>query len=145
MTDHNDEVIRALAICDKINLKYRLSAGREFSKNIAFIRDLIRRQSVEIKSLPAFAELAKMADTAKIAHNVAIKEFAERLKEEMNNLSRMEYHGEPYFLVSKSFIDKLVEELTRRCPECKHFVGCETACGGVPCKLYVEVKQNEKS
>ena len=40
-----------------------------------------------------------------------IDEFAKRLKEEMNNLSRMEYHCDPYFLVSKAFIDKIAEKM----------------------------------
>ncbi len=46
------------------------------------------------------------------AKSEAIKEFAERAKEKMNNLSRMEYNFTPYFLVSKSFIDNLVKEMT---------------------------------
>ena len=40
-----------------------------------------------------------------------IDEFANRVKEKMNNLSRMEYDCVPYFLVSKSFIDKIAEEM----------------------------------
>lgn len=40
-----------------------------------------------------------------------IDEFANRLKEKMNDLSRMEYNCVPYFLVSKSFINKIAEEM----------------------------------
>ena len=40
-----------------------------------------------------------------------IDEFVKMLKEEMNNLSRMEYHCDPYFLVSEAFIDKIAEEM----------------------------------
>ena len=43
----------------------------------------------------------------------AIKEFAERAKEKMQNLARMEYgNDEIYFLIGKSFIDNLVKEMT---------------------------------
>lgn len=27
---------------------------------------------------------------------------------------------------------------TKECPDCKYFVGCERACGGVPCGRYME-------
>jgi hypothetical protein len=43
--------------------------------------------------------------------SVVIDEFAKRLKEKMNDLSRMEYNCVPYFLVSKSFIDKIAAEM----------------------------------
>lgn len=47
----------------------------------------------------------------KTARSEAINELVERLKKEMNDLSRMEYFGQPYFLVSKSFIDKIAEDM----------------------------------
>ena len=40
-----------------------------------------------------------------------IDEFAQMLKEEMNYLSRMEYHCDPYFLVSKAFVDKIAKQM----------------------------------
>ena len=40
-----------------------------------------------------------------------IDEFAELLKKEMNNLSRMEYHCDPYFLVSKDFVDRIAAKM----------------------------------
>lgn len=43
--------------------------------------------------------------------SAVIDEFAKRLKEKMNDLSRMEYNCVPYFLVSKSFIDKIAAEM----------------------------------
>lgn len=43
--------------------------------------------------------------------SAVIDEFANRLKEKMNDLSRMEYNCVPYFLVSKSFIDKIAAEM----------------------------------
>jgi vacuolar-type H+-ATPase subunit E/Vma4 len=42
---------------------------------------------------------------------VVIDEFAKRLKEKMDDLSRMEYNDEPCFLVRKAFIDKIAEEM----------------------------------
>lgn len=47
--------------------------------------------------------------------NEVIREFAERAKEKMNNLARMEYGSdEIYFLIGKSFIDNLVKEMTEK-------------------------------
>ena len=40
-----------------------------------------------------------------------IDEFTELLKKEMNNLSRMEYHCDPYFLVSKDFVDRIAAKM----------------------------------
>jgi hypothetical protein len=40
-----------------------------------------------------------------------VDEFAKMLKEEMNNLSRMEYHCDPYFLVSKAFVDRIAAKM----------------------------------
>lgn len=62
------------------------------------IDDILDRQPLLVE----WAEKYAKAD--------AIKEFAELVKAEMDNLSRMDYHCEPYFLVSKSFIDNLVKE-----------------------------------
>lgn len=55
--------------------------------------------------------LLKCDDLIVSIRSQTINEFAERLKEKMNNLSRMEYDGTPYFLVSKSFIGKAAEEM----------------------------------
>lgn len=43
--------------------------------------------------------------------SAVIDEFAERLKEKMDDLARMKYNDEPYFLVSKAFIDKIAAEM----------------------------------
>ena len=43
----------------------------------------------------------------------AIKKFAERAKEKMQNLARMQYGSdEIYFLIGESFIDSIAKELT---------------------------------
>ena len=34
--------------------------------------------------------------------------------------------------------------LPKECPTCKHFVGCEQACGGSPCEEHTEVSENAK-
>lgn len=42
----------------------------------------------------------------------AYKEFAERLKEEMQNVARMESEsGEIYFLISEQFVDNFLKEM----------------------------------
>lgn len=96
--------------------------------------DLIKRQSedidrlIEINSHNVVAQYEIKAE--------AIKGFAERLKEELTTGAAVMRMGALYI------IDSLVEEMTRRCPNCKHFVGCETACGGVPCDGYTEGDTN---
>ena len=56
----------------------------------------------------------------------AIKEFAERLKEYFTNFNLQDQ------------IDCLAKEMTspQECPDCKHFVGCETATKGSICNIY---------
>lgn len=42
----------------------------------------------------------------------AIKEFAERLKDNINDIPRMEYgSGDLYYLIGKDFVDNLVKEM----------------------------------
>lgn len=40
------------------------------------------------------------------------------------------------FIINYQF--RVTPLMTRQCPNCKYFVGCEAACGGVPCELYDE-------
>ena len=40
-----------------------------------------------------------------------VRKMQERLKKKMNDLSRIEYGGVPYSLVSKSFIDQIAKEM----------------------------------
>lgn len=47
----------------------------------------------------------------------AIRAFAERLKEKMQDLARMEYGDEFYFLVGESFIDNTANEMTEGATE----------------------------
>ena len=73
---------------------------------------LINRQKAEIERLTvnmnAFA-LGMKAEKERA--DGIVDTFAERMKEKMKDLSRMEYDCVPYFLVSKSFIDKTAEEM----------------------------------
>ena len=48
----------------------------------------------------------------KSARAEAVKEFAERLKEECGNVARMEFGGFTYFCVGYEFFDNLVKEFT---------------------------------
>lgn len=43
--------------------------------------------------------------------NAVIDEFAERLKKEMENLTRMVYSDKTIYLVDKSLIDRIAEEM----------------------------------
>lgn len=43
--------------------------------------------------------------------SVVIDDFAERLKEKMDDLIRVERDGYTYFVVGKAFIDKIAEEM----------------------------------
>lgn len=95
--------------------------------------DLIKRQSEDIDRL---IEINSHNVVAKYEIKAeALKEFAMRLKLKF----RIKYtHSKP----CEDLIDNLLKEMTRRCPNCKHFVGCEAACGGVPCDGYTEGDTN---
>ena len=41
----------------------------------------------------------------------AIKEFAERMKEKMNDVARCSFDGRPYFLISTYLVDEIVKEM----------------------------------
>lgn len=153
MTDHkytDDEVIRALECCavDPNSGKFsdckncplddkRTSYCFEFEiQKLAL--DLINRQRAEI------AEYQKHIDQDIIyVHQVkaeAVKEFAERIKREC-------LIDRGYEILQAGTINNLVKEFTeseKSCPDCKYFVGCEAACGGVPCDSYTEGDTNAK-
>ena len=47
--------------------------------------------------------------------NEVIKEFAERIKEKMQDVARVQRSGgEIYFLIGESFIDNIAKELTEK-------------------------------
>lgn len=80
--------------------------NREIAQDCCGIEKLIAAG----KSLPdAYAEALYNEGYRK--QSAVIDEFAKRLKEKMNDLSRMEYNCVPYSLVSKSFIDKIAAEM----------------------------------
>lgn len=66
--------------------------------------DLINRQK---------AEVAFWMDAAANAKKEAVKEFAERVKAEMNNVARWTMHGDDneYFIIGKPFIDQIAKEM----------------------------------
>jgi hypothetical protein len=72
-----------------------------------FPQDVVYTEAVSIAK--QILEAAPAADVS--PKSEVIDEFAKRLKEKMNGLSRMEYNCVPYFLVSKSFIDKIAAEM----------------------------------
>lgn len=96
-----------------------------------------RDLEVELKAMRGAANSYKMHyENAKAE---AVKEFAERVKESLDDFFHTD---EDATLDTADMIDDLVKEMTRRCPYCKHFVGCEMACGGVPCDEYTEGDTN---
>lgn len=79
--------------------------------------DLINRQKAEIERLTinmnAFGlGMKREKERADNARAEAVKEFAERLKEECGNVARMEFGGFTYFCVGFEFFDNLVKEFT---------------------------------
>lgn len=125
MTEHkftDEEVIKALHICE--NYAGCCSEYCPMIKDndcrqhlMKQAKDLINRQkellALSEKGLKLGVNISENWERAyKTAKAEAIKEFAERLKEEMKNLARMEYDCTPYFLVSNSFIDHITKELT---------------------------------
>ena len=163
----DEEVIRALGCCndniskgcddcpfDGVGYEYDCSCVDKL--NEATI-DLINRQRAEIESLsqnnistkyPNCVLCSKgviftksLEDYDKLIGDIsadAVKEFAERLKQNLD-ISVCGYSSEEVTYTVELTIDNLVKEFTedeKSCPDCKYFVGCETACGGVPCDLY---------
>lgn len=63
------------------------------------------------KNFATFTAIENLYNANYRRQNEVIDEFAKLLKEEMNNLSRMEYHCAPYFLVSKDFVDKIAAKM----------------------------------
>lgn len=112
MTEHkftDDEIIRALECCSgNGNCKdcpYD-KTGCEFEKDAL---DLINRQKAEIERLRKYDEERDIRLHARLKENAraeAIKEFAERLKEQANRNDLI------YYRVDDTDIDKLVKEMT---------------------------------
>jgi hypothetical protein len=71
------------------------------------------QKDVEIEQLKAENERLQKynTDVAYKHYNDGIKEFAERLKESMSTIARMEFGGNVYFCVGYGVIDNLVKEM----------------------------------
>ena len=146
MTEHkftDEQIIKALETCtadsggcDECCCRY-LECSDCVNALCADALALIKRQSEDIDRLIEINTHNIVSQNEIKAE--AIKEFAERLKE------RHYFHASCVgncYQMSGNNIDNLVKEMTRRCPDCKHFVGCEAACGGVPCDGYTEGDTN---
>jgi D-mannonate dehydratase len=70
--------------------------------------DLLNRQQAEIERLKYNLEavLNERAD-----HSEAIKEFAERLKKQMKDLTSWQAGSHTYYVIGTEFIDNLVKEM----------------------------------
>ena len=128
MTDHkytDEEVIRALDICDKLDFFGGQRAGRElwftkpvevqnadimkFAEDIAFVKEIINRQRAEIEKWQLAYDCADSAlRELSVTRSEAIKEFAERLKVYKQ---KPEFPWDEWF-VTETDIDELVKIMT---------------------------------
>lgn len=89
-------------------------------KAILHLVETIDRQQAEVERLDKLViekhkEINRLDKYIQYTKNEAYKEFAARVNEKLQNLARMHMqHGsdEIYFLVSESFIDNVLKELT---------------------------------
>ena len=95
------------------NIEYDavVSAVDNSTKEFLKLHDDYQAQNGEIERLRKALDEYEETSGLKQAKAEVVDEFAKRLKEKMNDLSRLEYDCVPYFLVSKSFINKIAEEM----------------------------------
>lgn len=85
--------------------------------------DIAERQKAEIERLKATVDVAEKHVTPfffmsafdkhiEKAKADAVKEFAERLKQEMEDFARIDFNGSTYYGIGLHHIDSLVEEFT---------------------------------
>lgn len=94
--------------------------GTGIFDEVDFVTAWNRRASDEVERWKAYNENLKAAnahvlgtlqDEIEKAKQETIKEFAERLKYEMQNIARVEIDGKIYFLVGEPFIDDIAEAM----------------------------------
>ena len=87
---------------------------------------IINRQKEEIERWQKFGytvgelardrkeEIGRLKKEKETARSEAIKEFAERLKAEMDTVARWQMHGDEneYFIIGKPLVDRIAKELT---------------------------------
>ena len=111
-----EELVKALECCkhnagncpDHCPLRYDVECTNTIASNAL---DLINRQKAEIEELREIVFMDR-TEAIKRLKAEAVKEFAERLKEECGNVARMEFGGFTYFCVGFEFFDNLVKEFT---------------------------------
>ena len=99
-------------ICDELTEKLNGAiAGQEtLQKTLAEKNAEIEKLQADNSSMQS--TLAKMSVGVEQAKAEAIKEFEEKLKDNMNDIPGMEYgSGDLYYLISKDFVDNLVKEM----------------------------------
>lgn len=64
----------------------------------------------DIERLKGWQDLLK-AEKHSLIKAEAIKEFAEKIKERMKDLARVDFDGEFYYLISEPFVDNLVKKM----------------------------------
>ena len=128
MTDN--EIVKALECCanayDCPDCPFEDDCG-SMQKLSTFVVDLINSQKAEIERLNVAVKakdvklntgdyaleksVSALVNAIKTAKSEAIKEFAERLKTKMNDMSRVAFDDKTYFLISIEFIDNLLKEM----------------------------------
>lgn len=123
---NDNDIIKALDICTKLDFFGGQRAGRElwfakpvdvqeedirqFVKDVAFLRRIIRSQMAEIEELKKCNTFRRnyMGYFPKLERDEAIKKFAERLKEQK---IKPEFPWDDFY-VTETTIDNLVKEMT---------------------------------
>lgn len=114
MTDN--EIIKALECCssdDLANLNCSHCPYQCPNCMTILYKDslaLINRQKVTIEQLQT--ALFKCGEERVTARAEAVKEFAERLKEKIRDVAKIEFQDGYYYLIGVPLIDNLVKEFT---------------------------------
>ena len=118
MTDN--EIIKALECCNRDDCDNCPNClGNCYANLAGDALDLINRQKAEIeeykvveKHVTPFFFMNAFDKHIEKAKSEAVKEFAERLKQTMEDFARMDFRGSTYFCVGLHHIDNLVKEFT---------------------------------
>lgn len=120
MTDN--EIVKALELCKACTTNTNCSKCPYSDEDDCIVClcegsfDLINRQKEEIEKWQteykrACAERDAHIVTTKFAKAEAVKEFADKAKEKMRDLARVDFQGVDYYLIGKSLFDNLVKEM----------------------------------
>lgn len=93
-----------------LNINVLLSPkATEFKEAVEVIKSALRSKKIEFHLDEAFRKECEYE--IKQAGSEAVKAFAETLKAKFDDLSRAHLYGKTYYLVGKTLVDNLVNEL----------------------------------